>query len=160
MVGRGQTSWSCAVASDGHHKVAPRSACAPTQGRRGELSCERSPKKKFIPLDFSKDGKEVFLRSSVGRDTMCVVAMDIESGREREIAAMDGFDAEEVLIHPVRRDLDAVAFAPERRKWIVSNVALRADFEALARIDDGDLSVVSRDLSLPKTPNARKSLAF
>jgi dipeptidyl aminopeptidase/acylaminoacyl peptidase len=78
---------------------------------------------------------------------MCVVATDIGSGREREIAAMDGFDAEEVLIHPVRRELDAVAFAPERRKWIVSNVALRADFEALARIDDGDLSVISRDLA-------------
>jgi dipeptidyl aminopeptidase/acylaminoacyl peptidase len=105
------------------------------------------PEEEVIPLDLSKDGKEIFLRSSVGRDTTCVVAMDIESGREREIAAMDGFDAEEVLIHPVRRELDAVAFAPERRKWIVSNVALRTDFEALARIDDGDLSVVSRDLA-------------
>jgi dipeptidyl aminopeptidase/acylaminoacyl peptidase len=77
---------------------------------------------------------------------MCAVAMDIESGREREIAAMDGFDAEEVLIHPVRREVDAVAFAPARRKWVVSNIALRADFEALARTDDGDLGVVSRDL--------------
>jgi dipeptidyl aminopeptidase/acylaminoacyl peptidase len=105
------------------------------------------PEEEVMPLGFSKDGKELFLRSSVGRDTICVVAMDIDSGREREIAAMDGFDAEEVLIHPVRRELDAVAFAPERRQWIVSNVALRADFEALARIDDGDLSVVSRDLA-------------
>jgi dipeptidyl aminopeptidase/acylaminoacyl peptidase len=106
-----------------------------------------SPDEEAWPLGFSKDGRELFLKSSVGRDTICVVAMDIESGREREIAAMDGFDAEEVLIHPVRREVDAVAFAPARRKWVVSNIALHADFEALAQIDDGDLSVVSRDLA-------------
>lgn len=105
------------------------------------------PDEEAWPLGFSKDGRELFLKSSLGRDTMGVVAMDIESGREREIAAMDGFDAEQVLIHPVRRELDAVAFAPERRKWVVSNIALRADFDALARIDDGDLGVVSRDLA-------------
>ncbi len=106
-----------------------------------------SPDEEAWPLAFSKDGRELFLKSSVGRDTICVVAMDIESGREREIAAMDGFDAEQVLIHSVRREVDAVAFAPARRKWVVSNIALRADFDALARIDDGELGVVSRDLA-------------
>ena len=106
-----------------------------------------SPDEEAWPLAFSKDGRELFLKSSVGRNTICVVAMDIESGREREIAAMDGFDAEQVLIHSVRREVDAVAFAPARRKWVVSNIALRADFDALARIDDGDLGVVSRDLA-------------
>jgi dipeptidyl aminopeptidase/acylaminoacyl peptidase len=106
-----------------------------------------SPDEEAWPLGFSKDGRQLFLKSSVSRDTICVVAMDIESGREREIAAMDGFDAEEVLIHPVRREVDAVAFAPARREWVVSNIALRADFDALARTDEGDLGVVSRDLA-------------
>jgi dipeptidyl aminopeptidase/acylaminoacyl peptidase len=105
-----------------------------------------SPEEEAYPLGFSKDGKEVFLRSSVGRDTVCVVAVDIESRREREIAAMDGFDAEDVMIHAKRRAVDAVRFAPERRKWVVQNPELAADFESLAGIDDGDLDVVSRDL--------------
>jgi dipeptidyl aminopeptidase/acylaminoacyl peptidase len=106
-----------------------------------------SPDEEAWPLGFSKDGRELFLKSSVSRDTMGVVAMDIESGREREIAAIDGFDAEKVLIHPVGREVDAVAFAPERRKWAVTNIALGADFEGLARIDEGDLDVVSRDFA-------------
>ena len=77
---------------------------------------------------------------------MCVVAVDIESRQEREIAAMDGFDAEDVMIHARRRAVDAVRFAPERRKWVVQNSELAADFESLAGIDDGDLDVASRDL--------------
>jgi hypothetical protein len=71
-----------------------------------------SPEEEALPLGFSKDGRELFLKSSVASDTMRVIAIDIASGGEREIARMDGFDAEDVMIHPARHVIEAVAFAP------------------------------------------------
>jgi dipeptidyl aminopeptidase/acylaminoacyl peptidase len=73
--------------------------------------------------------------------------VDPESGGEREIARMDGFDAEEVLVHPTRHVVEAVSFAPGRLRWQVVDPAIAADFEAIAKLDDGDLRVVSRDLA-------------
>ena len=78
---------------------------------------------------------------------MRVVAMDIESGQTREIAAMDRVDAEDVMIHATRRAVDAVRFEPERRQRIVVNPEMAADFESLAGVDEGDLGVASRDLA-------------
>ncbi len=105
-----------------------------------------SPDEWIFPLDFSKDGRDIFLMSSVASDTIRVVARDIESGREREIASMDGFDAERVMIHPTRHVIEAVSFEPGRRRWSVIDRAIAADFEAMSGLDGGDFRVVSRDL--------------
>lgn len=60
---------------------------------------------------------------------------------------MDGFDAEELLIHPTRHEVEAVSFAPGRLRWQVVDPAIAADFKAIAKLDDGDLRVASRDLA-------------
>jgi dipeptidyl aminopeptidase/acylaminoacyl peptidase len=106
-----------------------------------------SPDEEAWSLDFGQDGRELFVKSSVGSDTIRVIAMDLESGAEREIARMNGFDAEEVMIHPRRRVIDAVAFAPARVRWQVVEPAIAADFEPIAELDDGDFRVASRDLA-------------
>lgn len=100
-----------------------------------------------FPLDFSQDGGAILLLSSVGGDTIRVVARDIEPAREREIASMDGFDAERVMIHPARHVVEAVAFEPGRRRWSVIDPTIAKDFEAIASLDDGDFRIVSRDLN-------------
>jgi hypothetical protein len=47
-----------------------------------------APQEWVFPLDFSKDGRDIFLLYSIGSDTIRAVARNIESGREREIASM------------------------------------------------------------------------
>jgi dipeptidyl aminopeptidase/acylaminoacyl peptidase len=106
-----------------------------------------SPEEEVHVLAFSKDGREVFLKSSIASDTIRVVAHEVDSGREREIASMDGFDAEQVMIHPTRRVVEAVAFEPGRRRWSVVDPAVAADFEAIAKLDDGDFWIASRALA-------------
>jgi len=105
-----------------------------------------SPDEWIFPLDFSKDGRDIILLSSVGSDTIRVVAREIASGRERVIASMEGFDAERAMIHPTRHVVEAVAFEPGRRRWEVIDPAIAADFEAIRGLDDRDFRVVSRDL--------------
>jgi dipeptidyl aminopeptidase/acylaminoacyl peptidase len=98
-----------------------------------------------LPLGFNQDGRDLFLLSSLGSDTIRVVAREIESGDERVIASMDGLDADTVMIHPTRQVIEAVAFEPGRRQWSVIDPGIAADFEAIRSLDNGDFRIVSRD---------------
>ena len=64
---------------------------------------------------------------------------------KKVIAASDDVDADEVLIHPKRRVVEAVAFfSPGRRRWQTVDPAVKEDFASLAQLDCGDFSVVNR----------------
>src|SRR5262249_30205459 len=101
----------------------------------------------LILLDFSKDGRSLFLKSSVGRDTTRVLRSEIASGQEAEIIGSDAVDAGPVLIHPTRHVVEAVAFFPERKRVMAVDPVVGTDLEALKSLSDGDLSIVSRDLA-------------
>jgi dipeptidyl aminopeptidase/acylaminoacyl peptidase len=98
-------------------------------------------------LDFSKDGKSIFLISSVGSDTDRVLSRDLSTGAETVLAQRGDCDIDETLVHPTRHIVQAAAFSPDRKHWQVLDPSVRADFDALGKVDDGDLSIVSRDLS-------------
>src|SRR5262249_44729105 len=59
---------------------------------------------------------------------------------------MAGFDVEQMMIHPTTRVIEAVAFEPGRREWRVIDPRLKADFDLISKLDDGDFRVMSRDL--------------
>ncbi len=105
-----------------------------------------APDEEAEPLAFSKNRREIYLRTSVGSDTLRLVGIDPESGRERQIAATDDFDVENVMLHPTRRTVEAVSFAPDRMQWQAIDPAVAGDFEQLEKIEDGMLHVTSRDL--------------
>jgi dipeptidyl aminopeptidase/acylaminoacyl peptidase len=98
-----------------------------------------------IALGFSKDGGELFLKSSISNETSRIIAKNLKTGDEREIASRSGLDAEQVVIHPINRTIEAVAFEPGRREWVATDPAVAAAFEALRRVEDGDFALVGRD---------------
>lgn len=104
------------------------------------------PDEEAWPLAFSDNGRELSLKSSVGSDTLRISGIDVESGREREIARMDGLDVEVVMIHPTRHAVEAVSFEPDRSVWSVVEATIADDFEQIARIAEGTFRVQSRDL--------------
>jgi dipeptidyl aminopeptidase/acylaminoacyl peptidase len=99
-----------------------------------------------FPLDFTSDGRDLILLSSLGSDTIRVVTRQIESGGENVMASMAGLDAERVMIHPTRKVIEAVAFEPGRRQWCVIDPNIAGDFDAMRKLDDADFRVVSRDV--------------
>ena len=96
-------------------------------------------------LDFTKDGKSVFIESSIGSDTARVLERNITTGAEKLIAHSPEVDNGEVMIHPKTKVVEAVSFEPGRRQWKVIDPAVQGDFDALAKVHDGDFSIVSRD---------------
>ena len=96
-------------------------------------------------LDFSADGKSVYLISALGRDTAAVVKKDLAGGSETELASSPEADADSVLIHPKTHVVQAVRFSPGRSTWKVLDPSIQADFDGIAKLHDGDFSVVNRD---------------
>jgi len=96
-------------------------------------------------LEFTADGRGAFIRSSIGSDTARIVERDIATGAEKVIASSPEVDAGGVFIHPRRRIVQAVSFAPGRSRWTVVDPAVKADFDAIPRLADGDFFVVNRD---------------
>jgi dipeptidyl aminopeptidase/acylaminoacyl peptidase len=98
-------------------------------------------------LDFTKDGQSLFLSTSIGTDTARLVRHEIASGKETVIARSDAADLSDVMIHPTRHIVEAAAFDPGRMHWTVVDPSIQADFDAIAKVADGDFSVADRDLA-------------
>ena len=96
-------------------------------------------------IDFTADGKSAYLESSIGRDTAAVLEKNIASGTEKVIASSLEVDAGGFLIHPKKHVIQAVAFSPGRTTWTVLDPSVKADFEGIAKLSDGDFRVYNRD---------------
>src|ERR1700719_2724724 len=101
----------------------------------------------LVALDLTKDGKSLFLSTSIGADTARLVRHEIASGRETEIARSDDADLSDVVIQPTLHVVQAAAFDPGRKHWKVVDPSVQADFNAISKITDGDFTVVDRDLA-------------
>jgi dipeptidyl aminopeptidase/acylaminoacyl peptidase len=103
------------------------------------------PEENLDLIDFSLDGKSVFLNSSIGQDTSRVVQRDLRTGVAKALAASDEVDAGQVMVHPRRHVVEAVAFPTGRSEWRVIDAGVQADFAALRTAAEGDFAIVSRD---------------
>ncbi len=98
------------------------------------------------PVEFAPDGRSVVVKSTLGSDTMRLVRMDLESGRELEVlAAHPRADAGAVLLEPASRAVQAVEFDYLKPEWELLDDSIAADFEALTWVHDGLFTVESRD---------------
>ena len=96
-------------------------------------------------VDFTADGGSAIVVSSVGRNTSAVVERDISSGKEKRVASSEEADVDYVMIHPTRHVVEAVAFTKGRREWRVIDPGVKSDFEGIAKLEDGDFFVASRN---------------
>lgn len=96
-------------------------------------------------VDFTADGKSATLVSSIGSDTARVVERNIATNAEKVLASSTEVDAEGELVHPRSHVVQAVRFAPGRAHWVVTDPSVKADFDGIAKLSDGDFQVINRD---------------
>ncbi len=95
---------------------------------------------------FSPGNGCLWLISSVDANTSRLLEVDIASGDSKVIAEDPRFDVGGAMEHPRTHQLQAVSFVRAKTEWLILDEAIRPDFEALARIADGEFQIVSRDL--------------
>ena len=99
------------------------------------------------PVGFSGDGGRLFLRDSRGANAARLVALNLTAGSTEVMAGDPQYDVSDVLVHPEKREVQAVAFTKARTEWTVLDESIREDFEAIKALHPGDFSVVSRSRS-------------
>jgi dipeptidyl aminopeptidase/acylaminoacyl peptidase len=106
----------------------------------------KAPYDEIVSADgISADGKSLYLETSIGSDTARLVQKDIETGEEKPIASSPEVDTGSVIINPYTHVVEAVSFEPGRRRWTIVDPAVKADYDAIAKLADGDFAVVNRD---------------
>ena len=97
-------------------------------------------------LGFTRDGRRLFVESSLGSDTTRLLIVDATSGETLEEVAHDPrCDLGSVMAHPEEHVIEAVRFHHERPEWRVIDQRLAEDFERLSQLTPGSFSVTSRD---------------
>jgi dipeptidyl aminopeptidase/acylaminoacyl peptidase len=99
-----------------------------------------------FPIGFNSSGDWLYMSDSRGRDTAALIMKDLETGNKEVLAADDRADLSSVVVHPTRKNVQAVSFKYERSDWTVLDHEIAADFEVLRDISPGDFSVTSRTL--------------
>jgi dipeptidyl aminopeptidase/acylaminoacyl peptidase len=105
------------------------------------------PEDEGQPFGYTPDGTGLYIGDSRGADVTRLKTVDLKSGEEKVIASDPRVDVGDVMIHPTKHHMEAVAFSYDRSRWNALDPAVAADFEAIARFAPGEFGIVSRDLA-------------
>ncbi len=97
-------------------------------------------------VGFSQDGHTLYIIGSHDANAQRLIALDLATKEETVMAEDSQYDADNVIIHPTQRHIQAVSFYKDKLEWQVLDEKIAADFEALARVRSGELELISRDL--------------
>ena len=94
-------------------------------------------------VGFGEKNTSIYLTDSRERNTSALYQMDLSSGQKTLIAEDPLSDVDDLLVHPTRKSLLAVAFNYERKHWQILEESIKEDFEQLAKIAGGEAQIVS-----------------
>lgn len=97
-------------------------------------------------IDFTADGKGMFVETSIGSDTTRLVLVDAATGSEKKVLAVNPkADVGQVIVHPDTHVVQAVGFTYLTSEWTVLDEAVKADFEAIGKLQRGEFYLSGRD---------------
>jgi dipeptidyl aminopeptidase/acylaminoacyl peptidase len=97
--------------------------------------------------DFSPDNTALWVTTSLDANAARVLEVDMASGKRKVLAEDPQFDAAFLVAQPNNNKLQAVVFLKERREFVVVDKSVQDDFDALRKVNSGDIANISRDLA-------------
>jgi dipeptidyl aminopeptidase/acylaminoacyl peptidase len=95
-------------------------------------------------VGFGADPNDVYVSSSHGANTVRLLKVDAKSAKETVVAEDKQYDVSGLFPERKTNKPLAVSYTRARTEWKVLDDSIKADFEALAKLQRGDFSVVSR----------------
>ncbi len=97
-------------------------------------------------VDFTADGKAMFVETSIGSDTTRLALVDTATGSEKKVLAVNPkADVGQVIVHRDTRVVQAVGFNYLTNEWTVLDETIKAEFEAIAKLQRGEFYLSGRD---------------
>ena len=143
--------------TDHEFKVRGATAALPDGGF--QLVVSKQPGAEFEPLltwgpednggalGFTPDGAGLYVEDSLGSNTTQLYSIDLAGGAKTVLARDERVDVGPIVVDPEKHHVQAVGFALHKLEWTVLDESIRADLDALGEVEDGEVSVVSRDRS-------------
>src|SRR5262245_41178414 len=114
---------------------------------RGEVDATRL-------LDFSADGKTLYLYDTRDRDKAALVAVDVTTRRRRVLAETPDTDVTSVLLHPITRRPLAAGAMVDRRRWQAVDPSFADDLKTIQTSTAGDVELIGL------TADARRIMVY
>ncbi|MCD4843328.1 MAG: S9 family peptidase [Methanosarcinales archaeon] len=97
-------------------------------------------------VGFDKTGTIMYLIDSRDRDVAALFSLDLNTDEMTMIAEDELADVSDYMIHPTKRNIQAVAFTYERKHWQITDESITDDLDYLNTVADGDIEIVDRSL--------------
>ncbi|MEG3987486.1 S9 family peptidase [Microcoleus sp. S28C3] len=99
------------------------------------------------PFMFSENGKILYIIGNHDANAERLIAFDLETKQETAIASDPEYDVGDILIHPTKREIQAVSFYKDKQEWQILDQSIAEDFEAIGKLGPGEFDLTSRNLA-------------
>lgn len=99
------------------------------------------------PLQFSADGSCIYLKDSRDANVARLVKVNVANGDIEVIAEDPQYDVGPVMFHPETGEVQGVSFMKERRHRVFFDEEVKADFEIINKLDEGDAGLSDRNMA-------------
>lgn len=96
-------------------------------------------------IRFTGDGESIFCRDARDFNTGRLVKISLADSSVTVVTEDPRYEIVSLFMHVDTYEMQAVAFARSRIEWMILDDAIRADFEAVARLAEGDFEFTSTD---------------
>ncbi|MEG4113407.1 MULTISPECIES: S9 family peptidase [unclassified Microcoleus] len=96
---------------------------------------------------FSENGKILYIIGNHDANAKRLIALDLETKQETDLASDSEYDVGDILIHPTKREIQAVSFYKDKQEWQILDQSIAEDFEAIGKFRPGEFDLTSRNLA-------------
>lgn len=96
---------------------------------------------------FSENGKILYIIGNHDANAERLIALDLETKQESAIASDSEYDVGGIVVHPTKREIQAVSFYKDKQEWQILDQSIAEDFETIGKFRPGEFSVTSRNLA-------------
>jgi hypothetical protein len=95
---------------------------------------------------FSPDNKSLWITTSLDVNAARLLESDIATGKRKVITEDPQFDVNSTINNPKTNALEAVSYSKQRTEYVFIDPNVKADFEVLKKLRNGDIAGISQDL--------------
>jgi dipeptidyl aminopeptidase/acylaminoacyl peptidase len=101
-------------------------------------------------VGFTPDNKGLWVTTSLDYNAARLLEIDVATGKQKVVAEDPHFDVNTTINNPKTNALEAVSFTRQRTEYEFIDPAVKADFEILRKVRDGDIDGIAVNLDNTK----------
>ena len=101
-------------------------------------------------VGFTPDDKRLWVTTSLDYNAARLLEIEVATGKQKVVAEDPNFDVNTTINNPKTNALEAVSFTRQRTEYEFIDPAVKADFEILRKVRDGDIDGIAVNLDNTK----------